>query len=96
VCNNNSSEIDIEEINRNNIANIKIQYNDVEITKDQINSCISVPLQVRRGSEPVLNRLSPDIDVCNELDPTKRWSTAVAIDSKNNRNASNHSLVSAN
>jgi hypothetical protein len=93
--NNNSSEIDVEDINRNNMTNITIQYNDVEITRDQINSCILVPLQVRRGSESALNQtMSPDIEARNDFDAPKRWSTAVAIDSKNNRNASNHSLVS--
>lgn len=90
--NNNNNSLPIEDINRN-IANIKIQYNDVEITEDQINSGISVPLQVRRGSEPALNHLSPDKNCVTELDTTKRWSTAVAIDSKNNRNASRNSLV---
>jgi hypothetical protein len=95
--NHPSSTPIIQDMNLNHISNMKIQYNDVEITEDQINSGILIPLQVRRGSEPVLNHLSPDHEhSCNELDATKRWSTAVAVDSNNrnhNRNASNNSLV---
>lgn len=89
-----NTNIDINTNSSQLMPNIIIEDNDVLITSDDIHSCVSVPLQVRRGSEPVLNRFSPDIDITNELDQSKRWSTAVAIDSKNNRNASTHSLVS--
>ncbi|XP_077555269.1 par-3 family cell polarity regulator isoform X4 [Haemaphysalis longicornis] len=52
-------------------------YIDVEeITADKLPLGVA-PLQVRRGSEPTLNRLSP---VSSEPDPTKRWSAAVVVD----------------
>ncbi|RWS31517.1 partitioning defective 3-like protein [Leptotrombidium deliense] len=75
--------------NSNNL-NVLLQCNDVEITEDEINTCTSVPLQVRRGSEPVLNRLSPVLN--DPVDLSKRWSTAVAIDTKGTRKGSNDSL----
>ncbi|XP_064456727.1 partitioning defective 3 homolog isoform X3 [Ornithodoros turicata] len=54
----------------------KDSYVDVEISGDRLPLGVA-PLQVRRGSEPTLNRLSP---VCPEPDPTKRWSAAVVVD----------------
>ncbi|KAL3241932.1 hypothetical protein MRX96_021605 [Rhipicephalus microplus] len=52
-------------------------YIDVEeITADKLPVGVA-PLQVRRGSEPTLNRLSP---VSSEPDPSKRWSAAVVVD----------------
>ena len=84
-----SNEIVVEDMNRRNMPNLTLEYNDVEITSEQISSPVSATLQVRRGSEPVLNRLSPELDIC---DPTKRWSTAVAVDCKNNKIGSTNSL----
>ncbi|GAB6026782.1 hypothetical protein CHUAL_013280 [Chamberlinius hualienensis] len=57
-------------------------HTDVEIIGDCVPLGIST-LQVRRGSEPALNRLSPAPNIY--VDPMKRWSTAVAIGDKNQR-----------
>ncbi|RWS08791.1 partitioning defective 3-like protein [Dinothrombium tinctorium] len=78
------------QVSNNNDLNLVLQCNDVEITEDEINTCISVPLQVRRGSEPVLNRLSPIMN--DPIDLSKRWSTAVALDSKDSKKGSADSL----
>jgi len=58
---------------------------DIEITGEELNghgsgspSSTGLTLQVRRGSEPALNRLSP-IHI-SPLDTSKRWSAAPIID----------------
>ncbi|XP_035223259.1 partitioning defective 3 homolog isoform X2 [Stegodyphus dumicola] len=57
-------------------SHCSIPYNsDVEITEDQQPAGVT-PLQVRRGSEPALNCLFP---LSPSTDPSKRWSTAVVI-----------------
>ncbi|XP_075537267.1 par-3 family cell polarity regulator isoform X2 [Dermacentor variabilis] len=65
------------ELNHNGGVKGGSSYVDVEeITADKLPVGVA-PLQVRRGSEPTLNRLSP---VSCELDPSKRWSAAVVVD----------------
>lgn len=49
-----------------------------------------MPLQVRRGSEPALNCLFP---VSPTTDPNKRWSTAVVINTADNRDSSPDIMV---
>ncbi|XP_075747591.1 par-3 family cell polarity regulator isoform X5 [Rhipicephalus microplus] len=65
------------ELNHNGGIKGGSSYIDVEeITADKLPVGVA-PLQVRRGSEPTLNRLSP---VSSEPDPSKRWSAAVVVD----------------
>ncbi|KAL1421158.1 hypothetical protein MTO96_023328 [Rhipicephalus appendiculatus] len=65
------------ELNHNGGIKGGSSYVDVEeITADKLPVGVA-PLQVRRGSEPTLNRLSP---VSSEPDPSKRWSAAVVVD----------------
>lgn len=62
----------------------KPPYNgsDVEITAESISSGI-IPLHVRRGSEPALNRISPA--PLSNADPSKRWSAAVIVDESSSK-----------
>lgn len=62
----------------------KPPYNgsDVEITAENISSGI-IPLHVRRGSEPALNRISPAL--LSNADPSKRWSAAVIVDESSSK-----------
>ncbi|KAK2717578.1 hypothetical protein QYM36_006381 [Artemia franciscana] len=52
----------------------------IEVTGDET----EIPLQVRRGSEPSLNRLPPDVRTNLDIVDPKRWSAAVLADSDNN------------
>ena len=81
---------------------------DVEVTQIELKveaSSAAPCLQVRRGSEPVLttlHRSSSDDDVSDKKDNSKRWSTAIAVDSSSRRGCgtqtkrSSESLVSVN